>query len=565
MALSPMQGERSRRTAFIVSDQSREVAAQVAERVFSVSDDEALKHAWSSAQEIIFISALGVAVRKIAPYLRSKHSDPPVVCIDETYKYAIAVSGGHHGGNQLVKSLALSLGVEPIITTTSDLLAIPALDQLKGFVAKGDTKALQVQLNQNKKISLANPINWPVPSVLQGTLGLDGPVLFLSDRLDDQPRLVPPSLVLGVGCSSNCSEEELAQLITGAFESAQLDQDAIACLATISTRATHPAVVATGLPVVAYDPLELGGVDVPTPSEVVKSAVGTPSVAEAAALLGAGRNAELILTKQKSPSATVAIARRAKPVGRLAIVGIGPGSPLHRTRQAELLISNAEVVMGFSGYLELCRDLLDASQVVKSYPIGAEQERVSNSIESALAGSNVVLVASGDPGIYALATLVLQSLDELGQYASDLELEITPGVTAALAAASLAGAPLAHDHAYVSLSDLLTPWPTIELRLRALADTGMAVALYNPRSKERNWQLDRTLEIFSSARPPSTPVLIARRVSRSGESTIVLSLDKVSSSDVDMETLVIVTSPDTRSIGNWIYTPRGYGVSKEMR
>ena len=195
----------------------------------------------------------------------------------------------------------------------------------------------------------------------------------------------------------------------------------------------------------------------PTPSAVVADAVGTPSVAEAAALLGAGPGAELIVHKQANAVATVAVARRAGPPGRLRVVGLGPGGAALRTPAAETAVRHAQVVIGYSPYVEACADLLQPHQEVVRSPIGEEVVRAKQALAEAAGAREVALVCSGDPGVYAMASITL----ELAADAPGVEIEIVPGVTAAHAAAAAVGAPLGHDFATISLSDLLTPWESI--------------------------------------------------------------------------------------------------------
>lgn len=258
-------------------------------------------------------------------------------------------------------------------------------------------------------------------------------------------------------------------------------------VATIDRRLDHPAVTGLGLPVRGYAADELAAVEVPNPSRLVADAVGTPSVCEAAALLAAGEDAELVVPKRTSTTATVAVARRRRPRGCLSLVGLGPGGPLLRTPAAAIAVRRAEVVIGYGPYLDQCADLLSPAQEIVRSPIGDEVVRAKQSLTWAAGGRSVAMVCSGDAGVYAMASVILE---EAATVASDVEVTVVPGVTAALAAAAVLGAPLGHDHVTISLSDLLTPWAAIERRLRAAAESDLVVALYNPRSKGRTWQLD---------------------------------------------------------------------------
>jgi cobalt-precorrin 5A hydrolase/precorrin-3B C17-methyltransferase len=250
----------------------------------------------------------------------------------------------------------------------------------------------------------------------------------------------------------------------------------------------------------------------------------------------------------------VAVARRVRPEGHLAVVGLGPGDPALRTPAAAAAVRAADVVVGYGPYVDLAGDLLAARQVVVRSPIGAEAERVTEALQRAAAGEQVALVCSGDPGVYAMASLVC----ELAPEQVDPPVTVVPGVTAALAAAAVLGAPLGHDHAAVSLSDLLTPWPVIERRLRAVAEGDFTVSLYNPRSKRRTAQLDAALGILAAQRPPDTPAAIVTDAGRPAQRVIRTTLAGLDPEQVDMLSLVVVGSSTTRWVGDRMVTPRGY-------
>jgi cobalt-precorrin 5A hydrolase/precorrin-3B C17-methyltransferase len=191
--------------------------------------------------------------------------------------------------------------------------------------------------------------------------------------------------------------------------------------------------------------------------------------------------------------------------------------------------------------------------VVRS-PIGEEVDRCRDALARAAAGARVALVCSGDAGVYAMATLVLELAPEYGQP----PVEVVPGVTAATSAAALLGAPLAHDHASISLSDLLTPWEIIERRLVAVAESDMAVALYNPRSQRRTWQLERAREILLGHRPPTTPVGVCTDVGRPDEHVQRTTLADLRAEDVGMLSIVVIGASTSTVIDDRIVTPRGY-------
>ena len=239
--------------------------------------------------------------------------------------------------------------------------------------------------------------------------------------------------------------------------------------------------------------------------------------------------------------------------GKLSVIGLGPGDRGLMTPRAVAALQQAELVIGYRGYLDPIGDLL-AGKEVQARELGEEHERASSAIAAARSGRRVALVSSGDPGIYGMASLVVELLGD----DDSIELDIIPGITAASAAASLLGAPLGHDFAAISLSDLLTPWDEIESRLHAAGRGDFVVALYNPASSRRAWQLDRARQILLNYRPANTPVGLIEQAYRPGERRVVTALGAIDASCVTMFSIVIIGNRQTRVMGGRLVTPRGY-------
>lgn len=518
-----------------------------------------LRQRWHDVDAFVVFAATGIAVRAASPMLDHKRLDPAIVCVDEAGRFAVALCGGHVGGaNALAREVAALLGAEPVITTASDATSTAALDQLPGFAAEGDIAGVAREMLDCGGPRLVSELpDWPLPASLRPGAGPHR-VLVTDRAVEPEHGLVvlrPASLVVGIGSSTGAPPDLVADLVRSTLAAHRLSAASVASVATIDRRLEEPAIVALGWPTRGYSSAELATVAVPTPSTVVESAVGTPSVAEAAALLAGGPGASLVVTKQMNAVATVAVARRRRPTGRLAVVGLGPGGPAHRTPAATVAVRNAEIVIGYGPYVEQCADLLSPSQEVLRSPIGAEVERARRSLSSAAEGRRVVMVCSGDAGVYAMASIVLE---EAGTVAPDVEVTVVPGVTAALAAAAALGAPLGHDHVAISLSDLLTPWSTIEGRLRAAAASDLVVSLYNPRSKGRTWQLEAARDLLVAGRPATTPVGIVTDAGRVGETITITTLADLDPEAVGMTTCVVIGSSTTRIVAGRMVTPRGY-------
>jgi cobalt-factor III methyltransferase len=249
----------------------------------------------------------------------------------------------------------------------------------------------------------------------------------------------------------------------------------------------------------------------------------------------------------------------ARPKSCLFIVGLGPGARATMTGQALEALRHSQVIVGYSGYFEGIGDVVDGKECL-ALPLGAERERARLAVQRAREGESVCVISSGDAGIYGMASLVLETLEAAGDH-SDLEVAVIPGVSAVNACAALLGAPLGHDFAAVSLSDLLTPWPQIERRLLAAAQADFVLVLLNPRSSRREGQWRRALEILLQDRRPETPAGIVRQAYRSGQSVEITMLGRMVEANVDMFTTVIIGNSQTRRFGDKLVTPRGYSAS----
>jgi len=245
--------------------------------------------------------------------------------------------------------------------------------------------------------------------------------------------------------------------------------------------------------------------------------------------------------------------------GRLAVVGLGPGDVRWLTPQADAALAAADALFGYGPYL----DRAPVRNGQRRHPSDNRQEapRARAALETAAAGSNVALVSGGDPGVFAMAATVCEQIESGPAAWRGLDVEIVPGVTAMLAVAARVGAPLGHDFCALSLSDNLKPWPVIERRLDAAAQAGFVIALYNPISQARPWQLTAALERLRRYLPATTPTVFGRAVGRADETVAVTTLQAADPAGADMATLVIVGSAETRLVPRLghaplVYTPR---------
>jgi precorrin-3B C17-methyltransferase len=242
--------------------------------------------------------------------------------------------------------------------------------------------------------------------------------------------------------------------------------------------------------------------------------------------------------------------------GQIAVVGVGPGDAELMTPQAAAALRAADVVIGYAGYFAWVEKLIADKERI-GFPLGQETERAHEAFRQASAGRRVVVISSGDPGIYAMAGLVLELLPSVAAGRRP-DVTVVPGVSALNAAAALLGAPLGHDFAAISLSDLLTPWPNIEKKLAAAADADFVLALFNPRSRRRDWQLSRAREILLRYRNAGAPVGIVQNAFRPGQHIALTTLGEMDVSKVNMFAIVFVGNSTSRFVENFMMTPRGY-------
>ncbi len=254
-------------------------------------------------------------------------------------------------------------------------------------------------------------------------------------------------------------------------------------------------------------------------------------------------------------------------MSQLYVVGTGPGDALLVAPRALNAIKASSDLVAYGLYLDLLGEVCEGKQH-HDLPLGEEIGRARLALNLAASGKTTALISSGDIGIYAMATLVFELLDlqlqgkESHPEWLDVEIEVIPGISAMQAGASRVGALLGHDFCTVSLSDLLTPWETIEKRIHSAGSGDFVISFYNPVSRKRDWQLNSARDILLQYRPATTPVLLGRQLTREDESITITTLGELDAKDVDMFTMVSVGNSESRHIVNgskeWLYTPRGY-------
>lgn len=541
---------------------------------------------FGEGRTIIGLCAAGILIRALAPHLKDKRAEPPVIALAEDGSSVVPLLGGHHGANALARRIAGLTGGHAALTTASEVRFGLALDDpAPGFSLANPQhmKAATAALLNGSALALdGGPSPFPNVEIPAWQDGFDGVTLKVTTkRLPGSERLLvyhPRSLVMGLGAERHTEHAELIALAERVMAEHDLAPAALAAVASLDLKedeaAVHAVAAHFGVPARFFSTADLAA-ETPrlrNPSAIVAREVGVAGVAEAAALAAAGPASELIAEKTRSARGTCAIAGSPEPIislpgrarGRLDVVGIGPGAEIWRTPEAVSALGQAGDWVGYGLYLDLVSDLRDAQREHR-FPLGAEEDRVRHAIALAAQGRHVALICSGDAGIYAMAALVFEILE---LEPARIAVSVMPGISAFQAAAARAGAMIGHDFCCISLSDLLTPWEAIERRVRAAAEADFVTAFYNPRSLKRRDQLVEALAILKAHRPADTPVVIASNLGRPEEKVTILPLADVDAAAIDMLTLVLVGSSQTRAYrrgdGNThAYTPRGYARKRE--
>ncbi|MDQ7985119.1 precorrin-3B C(17)-methyltransferase [Pseudomonas sp. G34] len=502
---------------------------------------DTLRSLYRSDTPIIALCAAGIVIRSLAPLLANKGAEPPVLAVAEDGSAVVPLLGGLGGVNRMAREIAAALQVSAAITTSGELrFGTCLLDPPSGYVLADieQGKRFVSDLLGGESLRIEGDAPWLEQSKLPLAENAGRTLHITTEQRvaqADELLIHPRTLLALVG-----SADDLAARIGRAFEQAGLAQQCLAALlapqALMTDKQLAQAAADLGVP------LRFIGADEALPPQ-----------------LQHGENLQLLQAASPDAAQTIGC-----PRGRLSVIGLGPGAAEHMTPAVRRALDEAQDLLGYETYVKMAEPLRD-DQVRHSSDNREELQRARHAFELAASGRRVVVISSGDPGVFAMAAAVLEALEESAAPAEwhAVELEVLPGVSAALATAAKAGAPLGHDFCLISLSDNLKPWAVIENRLDHAGAADLAMAFYNPISKARPWQLGRALDIVRTHRTPDTVVVLGRDIGRPAEALRVLSLGELTAEMVDMRTLVIIGSSQTRRFprgdgGKWVYTPRSY-------
>ena len=508
---------------------------------------DTLRGLYQQNTPIIALCAAGIVIRSLASLLSEKGVEPPVLAVAEDGSAVVPLLGGLGGVNVMAREIAEALGVAAAITTSGELrfgtcllnppqgYALADIEQGKRFVS---------DLLAGEAVRIEGDAPWlqqaqlPASEAARRTIHV-GHQARPASR--DELLIHPRSVVVGVAGGSLAS-------IRAALQQAGIAEPAVACLLAdeqaMADSALHEAAQTLGVALrFAARTHDLAG--------MVAAALPAAQLIEVA---------DVVIAVAPAPVEVAQIGRRR---GRLAVIGLGPGAAELMVPAVKAELERAEDVLGYETYVRMAGPFRD-DQVLHCTDNREEMQRARHAFELAAQGRSVVVVSSGDPGVFAMAAAVLEALHASTDPAwHRVDLEILPGVSASLATAAQAGAPLGHDFCVMSLSDNLKPWSIIEKRLDLAAQADLVLAFYNPISKARPHQLGVALEVVRRHREGNTPVVLGRDIGRPGQTLKVVTLAELLPEMVDMRTMVLVGSSTTcvfprLSGGAWAYTPRWY-------
>ena len=501
-----------------------------------------LRQLYQHDTPIIALCAAGIVIRTLAPLLMEKGAEPPVLAVAEDASAVVPLLGGLGGVNDMARAIAASLQVAAAITTSGELRFGTCLLNPPSGYALGDLetgKRFVSDLLAGESVRIEGDAPW-----LAGAQLPENPQARLAIHVSSAEREPAANelLIYPRNVVARVAAVVPAQAIREALHDMQLAWQSLACIvaddALMASPQLHEAAAELGVPLRFV-----------SAGEQVLPVVWHES--------GNG----LLLGVAPAPLDPPLIGR---PRGRLAVIGLGPGAAELMVPAVKAELARANDVLGYETYVRMAGPFRD-DQVLHCTDNREEMQRARHAFELAAQGRSVVVVSSGDPGVFAMAAAVLEALHESGdaQWHS-VDLEILPGVSASLATAAQAGAPLGHDFCVMSLSDNLKPWSIIEKRLDLAGEADLALAFYNPISRSRPWQLGVALEIVARHRSAETPVVLGRDIGRPGQTLRATTLGALTPDQVDMRTMVLIGSSTTCTFpradgGEWVYTPRWYG------
>ena len=549
-----------------------------------------LKNYWQKNNKLIFVGAIGAVVRLVSPFVQSKENDPAIIVLDSKAKNVITLLGGHkQGGDAFANELGASLEARVVCTSdsfTERRIPLDCFGEGWGWERGGgedDWRKLMISQSKEQKNFVFQSKGSKLWQRLKACtnftfLEKNDQISFANINLyvgQENAKICswhPPTIIIGIGCERNTDENLIQRAIYESFDQNGLSVLSISGLATIDKKNDEVGLLNLSKknqwPIYFFTASELSKVNVPTPSNVVLNEIGTSSVSEAAAILLGGHGGRLIQKKQiyhsteeESGAVTIALVEVSTPFaphkGELHLIGSGPGDLEMLTSDTRRALTRCVAWIGYTPYLDYLDSIRRPDQVRVDSKLTFEKDRCAYALDLAKEGARVALISSGDSGIYGMSGLALELW--LNQKIDSRPLfQVHPGISSFQMAAAKLGAPFMNDFCSISLSDLLTPWNQIERRIKNAAIGDFVIAIFNPKSKKRNWQLKKTIDLVLEFRKPCTPVAIARELGRPDESLEIHTLETLPFDQVDMLTILVIGNSQSVIKNNRFLTPRGY-------
>ncbi|MCF5048314.1 precorrin-3B C(17)-methyltransferase [Pseudomonas simiae] len=492
-----------------------------------------LRQLYQQGTPLIALCAAGIVIRTLAPLLLEKGEEPAVLAVAEDGSAVVPLLGGLGGVNVMAREIAAALNVAAAITTSGELrfgtcLLNPPAGYELADLELGKRFVSDLLAGESVRIEGAAP--WldqaNLPQDQQARLAIH---VGSAERTPTAHELLIYPKNVSVSCKPGA---QLAERVRAALHEAGIALQSLACLLASDTQMAeatlHEAALELGVPL---------------------------------RFVSVAQDADIVINVAELP---LDLSQVGRVRGRLAVIGLGPGAAELMVPAVKTELARCTDVLGYETYVRMAGPFRD-DQVQHCTDNREEMQRARHAFELAAQGRSVVVVSSGDPGVFAMAAAVIEALHESSDPTwHQVDLQILPGVSASLATAAQAGAPLGHDFCVMSLSDNLKPWSIIEKRLDLASQADLALAFYNPISRSRPWQLGRALEIVALHRTPETPVVLGRDIGRPGQTLRVTTLGQLTPDQVDMRTMVLIGSSTTVTFpraggGEWVYTPRWYG------
>ena len=557
-----------------------------------IKPKELLKEKWGKLDLIIFIGSIGASIRLINSFLTTKDKDPGVIIMDKKGSKIVPLIGLHQSNIKNIAFQITNLFSGEVINTNNSndekYLDLDSFGFQWGWKKSDKTKSwsnLVIRQANNKQIfckQLSGNSLWKTSEVGKN-------ITQLSDKGDEKLNSTfhvsifnnhinawhPPILWIGIGCERNTSKELIEKSLDYVLESNNLSRLSIAGIATVDLKKNEKAINEIAkenkFPIKFFTKEDLCRIDVPNPSNIVLDEIGAPSVAEAACILAAGKDSKLLReknifksmdsSKNITGAVTIAVAESKSQYfptnGEIHVIGSGPGDISFLTNNARQALSKCSVWIGYKMYLDLIKPLKRSDQVFIESKLTEEKQRCEKAIKLSEEGIKVALISSGESGFYGMAGLLLELIQKIDKKYRPYY-EVHPGISSVQLAAALGGAPLMNDFCSISLSDKLTPWVLIEKKIKGALLGDFVIAIFNPRSKERDWQFKCAINLCLNSRSGITPVLIARQVGRENQSKKFFTLNSIPFEEIDMLSIIIIGNSKTTLVDDIFLTPRGY-------